>query len=232
MYGARCALTRKTQPHKTNLCLFSDTGMVKMALCTCTFGLGGCCNHVAALLYALEEFARFGPREKDVDSPTSRLCKWNHSRARREMARRVVVVRLQHQFGPKPLYNPVPPNKRLIVPEDLERLTAELRGAHAHALTTNSATAACYKPPIFLSAMEAMSPDSEASEATSSSDSGSKNEDQTVPDQLSTDATPLHYSPKKFCGQIVVLSKDEADSIKVETQGQALPQHWFVGRRE
>ena len=81
---------RKTQPHRTKVCLFSDTGMVKMALCTCSAGFGGCCNHVAALLYALEEFARFGHREKDEDSPTSRLC----PRARKEIARRVVDVRM------------------------------------------------------------------------------------------------------------------------------------------
>ena len=32
--------------------------------CVCPAGLAGCCNHVAALLYALEEFVRLGLREE------------------------------------------------------------------------------------------------------------------------------------------------------------------------
>ena len=66
---------KKCAPYKAKVCLLPN-GMVKMALCTCTAGLSGCCNHVAALLYALEEFVRFGLRDEE-ESPTSRLCKWN-----------------------------------------------------------------------------------------------------------------------------------------------------------
>ena len=32
--------------------------------CVCPAGLAGCCNHVAALLYALEEFVRLGLTEE------------------------------------------------------------------------------------------------------------------------------------------------------------------------
>ena len=49
--------------------------IVKIALCTCTAGLGGVCNHIAALLQALEEFVRLELREEDDTSPTSQLCK-------------------------------------------------------------------------------------------------------------------------------------------------------------
>ena len=34
---------KKCAPYKTKIC-----GMVKLARCTCTAGLAGCCNHVAA----------------------------------------------------------------------------------------------------------------------------------------------------------------------------------------
>ena len=60
---------------------------MKVALCTCIVGLAGCCNHVAALLYALEEFVRFG-------SPTSRLYKWNWPRPKKVKPKKVVDVQL------------------------------------------------------------------------------------------------------------------------------------------
>ena len=66
---------KKCTPCRTKVCLL-PSGMVKMALCTCTAGLVGCYNHVAALLYAVDEFVRFGLREEE-ESPTSRLSKWN-----------------------------------------------------------------------------------------------------------------------------------------------------------
>lgn len=75
LLGVMCchASMKKYAPYKTKICLLSS-GKVKLALCTCTAGLAGCCNHVAALLYALEEFVRFGLHDEE-ESPTSRLCK-------------------------------------------------------------------------------------------------------------------------------------------------------------
>ena len=115
---------KKTKPYKRKICLLSN-GMVKVALCTSTARLAGSCNHVAALLYALEEFVRFGLRE-EVDSPTSRLCKWNRPRGKKVQPKKVVDVRLHRaSFGnkrvraPKAFYNPVPPNKRLVDPSEL-----------------------------------------------------------------------------------------------------------------
>ena len=67
---------KKDAIYRCKLCLRPD-GMVNLALCTCTAGLGGVCNHIAALLYALEEYVRIGLREEVDDSPTSRLCRWN-----------------------------------------------------------------------------------------------------------------------------------------------------------
>ena len=60
---------KKCASYKTKVCLLPN-GMVKKALCTCTAGLSGCCNHVAALLYALEGFVRFGLRDEE-EYPTS-----------------------------------------------------------------------------------------------------------------------------------------------------------------
>lgn len=64
---------KKTQPYRVRVCLDRKTCFVSVAYCVCTAGLAGCCNHVAALLYGLEEFVRLGLMEKP-ESPTSRLC--------------------------------------------------------------------------------------------------------------------------------------------------------------
>ena len=108
---------RKTEPYRARICLFRD-GMVEVAYCVCTAGLAGCCNHIAGLLYALEEFVRLGLCD-EPESPTSRLCKWNKPRSKKVAPCKVADIRLsQSQFlkekrsrGPKAVYNPIPPNK-------------------------------------------------------------------------------------------------------------------------
>ena len=100
-------------------------------------------NHVAALLYALEEFVRLGLREEDSLSPTSKLCRWNRPRARTVSAQPIVDVRLgKHVFtkrikrkAPKPIFLPVPPNKRLVDPTEIAAFRRDLHAAHEDALT-------------------------------------------------------------------------------------------------
>ena len=159
---------RRSDPYKVKVCL-SDDGMVVVALCTCTAGLGGCCNHVAALLYALEEFVRFGLREEDEESPTSRLCRWNRPRSRKEEPRRVSDVWLHRPFfgakrqrAPKPLYNPVPPNKRLVEPGQLEKLRKDLQASHEQAVAEDkNGNVKRYGCATWLTALEASSDESE-----------------------------------------------------------------------
>ena len=57
----------------TEICLLPNC-IVKMALCICTAGLSGCCNHMAALLYAHEEFVRIRLQDEE-ESPTLKLCR-------------------------------------------------------------------------------------------------------------------------------------------------------------
>ena len=125
-YFGRCNVLpsmKKCAPYKTKICLLSS-GMVKLALCTCTAGLARCCNHVAALLYALEEFVRFELCD-EKKSPTSRLCKWNRPRDKRVKPKKIIDVWLhwvsfskKHAQAPKAFYNPVPPNKLLVEPSE------------------------------------------------------------------------------------------------------------------
>ncbi|KAK7507753.1 hypothetical protein BaRGS_00000718 [Batillaria attramentaria] len=57
------------------------TGNVNAGYCTCTAGLEGSCNHVAALLYALVDVT--DTKIRGMDASTSKTCKWKQPRQRR-----------------------------------------------------------------------------------------------------------------------------------------------------
>ena len=71
----------KNKMYSVTLCL-RNNGDVHVAFCVCPAGLAGSCNHVAALIYALEEFVRLGLREESRLPCTSKLQAWNKPRAR------------------------------------------------------------------------------------------------------------------------------------------------------
>ena len=192
--GEGCAFVRcnvlpsmkKCDPYRTKVCL-RPNGMVKAAICMCTAGLAGCCNHVAALLYALEEFVRFGLKSEDPLSPTSRLCQWNRPRSRKVVPQRVADIRLRKaSFGTKrpslrrAEYNVIPPNKRILDPAEVKKFASDLEAAHTSALAADkSGNVARYGSSTWLTALQAeaeaaTSSDSDASEASDSSDSGSE----------------------------------------------------------
>ena len=51
------AFNEENQPYYARVC---RNVLVDVAYCVCTDGLAGCCNHIAAFLYALEEFVCLG----------------------------------------------------------------------------------------------------------------------------------------------------------------------------
>ena len=79
----------KTKKYAVRLCLTAK-GDAHTAYCVCPAGLAGCCNTIAALLYALEEFVRLGLREESMLPCTSRLQQWNRPRCRSVPPRRVI----------------------------------------------------------------------------------------------------------------------------------------------
>ena len=50
------------------------------AFCTCPAGFSGCCNHITATLYALEDYVHLGLREQEKLGCTEKLQTWNHPR--------------------------------------------------------------------------------------------------------------------------------------------------------
>ena len=123
-----------------------------MATCTqhivCPAGLAGCCNYVAALLNALEEFVRFGLREESKLLCTSRLQQWNRPRSRNVPPRRVVdVAAVKEEYGKQkhrklvqvqPLYDPHSLNLRLTKPEEQKTLLLALQRENEDQLNSNT----------------------------------------------------------------------------------------------
>ena len=118
------------------ICL-TPSGNVHTAYCVCPAGLAGCCNHVAALLYALEEFVRLGLREESILPCTSRLQQWNRPRCRSVLPSRVVdVAAVKEEYGKqkcrkvRPIYDPRPLNLRLPKPDEHTALLVALQNEH------------------------------------------------------------------------------------------------------
>ena len=58
------------------------TARVTSAHCACPAGLSGCCNHVTATLYCLEEYIYLRLYEDELKGCTDRLQLWNQPRKR------------------------------------------------------------------------------------------------------------------------------------------------------
>eukprot|EP00117_Sycon_ciliatum_P049207 scpid108881/ scgid34923/ len=87
---------RKDRKYQVRLCCTTSenprahVSVVSVALCTCPAGLAGSCNHIAGLLYALEDFVRLGFREEVAEACTEKLMQWNRPRTTRIKPRRVM----------------------------------------------------------------------------------------------------------------------------------------------
>ena len=126
----------KTKKYSVRLCLTSE-GEVHTAYCVCPAGLAGCCNHIAGLLYALEDFVRLGLREESKLPCTSKLQQWNRPRCRKVPPRRVrEVVAVKEEYGRMkkakvhPIYDPRPLKLQLPDPKEQNELKRALREEH------------------------------------------------------------------------------------------------------
>ena len=53
-------------------------GLVQKAYCGCPAGIDGRCNHMAATLFALEEFCKLRAKQEETrEACSSQKCKWN-----------------------------------------------------------------------------------------------------------------------------------------------------------
>ena len=224
----------KSRKYSVRICL-TASGNVHTAYCVCPAGLAGCCNHVAALLYALEEFVRLGLREESKLPCTSRLQQWNRPRCRSVPPSRVVdVAAVKEEYGKqkrrkvRPIYDPRPLNLRLPKPDEHTALLVALQNEHKDQLKSDTTgNVAKYGSSCLL---KLMAPSTSESSSTSDDDSDNLSEsDLQMMDVVvsTTSAT----TPDEFYKRNVVLTVEGAAALELETRGQSKTNAWFLARR-
>ena len=79
-----------------------QSSCVSHACCSCPAGLSGCCNHVTATLYCLEDYVHSGLQEDELKGCTERLQTWNVPRNLGADPRPIDLVQLsKEQYGVK-----------------------------------------------------------------------------------------------------------------------------------
>jgi len=85
---------KKHKKYDVRIVLSTHTAHVKTAICICPAGLSGCCNHVTATLYCIEEYFRLKLNEEDQKGCTEKLQVWNQSKPDKVDARPTNLVML------------------------------------------------------------------------------------------------------------------------------------------
>lgn len=228
----------KSKLYTVRICLRTD-GYIHTAYCICPAGLVGSCNHVAALIYALEEFVRLGLREESRLPCTSKLQQWNKPRQRNVAPSHVMSVVLE-EFGKskrrctgRRIYDPRPVNLRLPNPAEQRRLLEDLEAEHQRQAAADSTGSVkkfgstCLRNVLLdTSSDEPSSTDEE--NVASSSDSKSEPESVAEAPPPTTHVT----GEADFLAQFVAVTAEEAADIEERTRGQSATSMWFTERRK
>ena len=97
--------------HINSYCFQTFVGEVNLFLLSLSAPrLGEACNHVAALLFAVEDYVRNNQSTSATDtSCTSRPCQWNKPRSKKLSPKQIHVIRpVNYQYGKKPRQNTLP----------------------------------------------------------------------------------------------------------------------------
>ena len=108
------------------------TGKVSLASCSCKAGLGGCCKHVAALLFQLLDFIQLEATEVPDDLTCTQLLQQWHVPSGEEMKTAIPVLFDQVKFSKTTsqhntptnyeYFNPSPSFAREVKTSDIEQL--------------------------------------------------------------------------------------------------------------
>ena len=214
-------------------------GHIHTAYCVCPAGLAGCCNHVTALIYALEEFIRLGLREESRLPCTSKLQQWNQPRQRHVAPSRVIVEK--EEFGKRKrrrtdrrMYDPRSVNLRFSDPVEHRQLLDELQAEHneqAAADCTGNVSRyglTCLRNALLPTSSEESSSADDDEVPCSSEGSGSNSDTESLEPPLSTPVTGV----EDFLSKYVSVTAQEAAEIEAQTSGQSATNMWFSERRK
>ena len=85
---------KKDKMYSVRIVLSEHTGHIEKAFCVCPAGLSGCCNHVTATLYCIEDYFHLKLNEDDQKGCTEKLQTWNQPRKKKVDARPTNLVML------------------------------------------------------------------------------------------------------------------------------------------
>ena len=99
---AKCWPSQDTSKsaHKCIVCVDREEPKIYGAYCRCVSGLGEACSHVAALLFALEDFCARGYRSLQGTTVTEKNCKWSRPSAQKVDPVPMAAMRLE-KAGPR-----------------------------------------------------------------------------------------------------------------------------------
>ena len=66
--------------YHVNIAVRESPGSLNTAYCICPGGLSGCCNHMIATLYCLEDYIHYGLQDEERKGCIERLQVWNQPR--------------------------------------------------------------------------------------------------------------------------------------------------------
>ena len=126
---------RKDRIYHVVIVITEHTAHAITTCCACPAGLSGCCNHVTATLYCLEDYIHCGLQEDEQKGCTDRLKVWNRPRKRNVEARPTDDVSLtKEQYGLQKRFkihhvnkwDCRPLSRRIIDPNKVRRLKEQL----------------------------------------------------------------------------------------------------------
>lgn len=71
---------RKDHIYSVTILIHESTARVVKTYCACSAGLSGCCNHVTAALYRLEDYNHSELQDDEQKGCTEWLWTWNQPR--------------------------------------------------------------------------------------------------------------------------------------------------------
>ena len=76
---------KKGKMYNVRVVLSKNTAHVERAICVCPAGLSGCCNHVTATLYCIQNYFHLKINEEDEKGCTEKRQAWNQPQKKRLM---------------------------------------------------------------------------------------------------------------------------------------------------
>ena len=85
---------KKGKMYSVRVVLSKKTAHVERAICVCPAGLSGCCNHVTATLYCIQDYFHLKINEEDEKGCTEKRQTWNQPKKKKVDARPTNLVTL------------------------------------------------------------------------------------------------------------------------------------------